>query len=132
MRSALRRRYWCDYCNKGGMSAYHIRNHELHCVYNSNRICRMCERLKDGLDTDHFHDLRSMIEALGDGDVAGVERLRLVSGGCPACMLSAVVWLQKASKLSDPRGEPLYVPFDFKRERDELWATVNAAEEQWP
>jgi len=39
--------YYCDYCKKKGMIAYHIENHEKHCTMNPERQCGVCA---DGID----------------------------------------------------------------------------------
>jgi hypothetical protein len=35
-------RYYCDFCNRGGCSAAHMKKHERHCTANPERECRVC------------------------------------------------------------------------------------------
>ncbi len=38
-------RYWCDYCNKAGLSKSSMERHEKHCTLNPSRSCRVCSLL---------------------------------------------------------------------------------------
>lgn len=124
-------RYYCDHCNKGGCSGGCMKRHEASCCRNPSRVCGMCAAAGIGPEQK---PTPALVEALGGGDKAGVERLREAAQGCPACMLSAII----ASDLQEPAdletGGGFHVEFDFKKERDEFWKEVNSAkaEAQWP
>jgi hypothetical protein len=79
MRSALRWRYYCDFCKKAGGLAYHIQRHETYCTLNPDRKCRMC----DGMGGD-VADNRA---ALASG---GLNAVRESAENCPACILAAI------------------------------------------
>jgi hypothetical protein len=68
--------------------------------------------------------IAGLIEALGAGDEAGVDRLRESADGCPACMLAAI----RQSHLQtgpDDEGSGFSVPFKFREEKDAWWAEQN-------
>lgn len=115
-------RYCCEFCKKSGCSASHIARHEKSCTANPDRHCGMCGH--SGID--------GFIAALGIGDEEGVERLRTVTDGCPACMLAGI----RQSKLQSPGGYDedgptgFSVPFDFRKEKEAWWAAANERERQ--
>jgi hypothetical protein len=41
-------RYWCDFCNKAGLSAGAMAKHEKHCTMNPDRSCRVCTLINGG------------------------------------------------------------------------------------
>lgn len=45
MKTVLRKRYYCDFCNKTGGSAFHIKKHESSCTNNPVRVCKMCKEM---------------------------------------------------------------------------------------
>lgn len=48
MRMKIVKRYWCDHCNKAGLSAHAMAKHELHCTMNPDRNCRVCTLINGG------------------------------------------------------------------------------------
>lgn len=48
MRTKKVNRYWCDHCNKAGLSASAMTRHEAHCTLNPARNCRVCTLVNGG------------------------------------------------------------------------------------
>jgi hypothetical protein len=48
MRTKKVNRYWCDFCNKAGLSAGSMAKHEKHCTLNPDRSCRVCTIINGG------------------------------------------------------------------------------------
>lgn len=48
MRTKKVNRYWCDHCNKAGLSAGSMAKHEAHCTLNPARNCRVCTLVNGG------------------------------------------------------------------------------------
>lgn len=59
----LVKRYWCDHCNKAGLSARSMTTHEQHCTLNPERSCRVCNLL-NGIH--HGHDMGELLSLLPD------------------------------------------------------------------
>lgn len=117
-------RYYCDHCRKGGCGKGAMAKHERHCVKNPNRKCRMC----DAGETVQ-QPLVDLLDALRSG---GIDRLREVADGCPACMLHAVVMHNQTEPEYEPEtGAGGGVYFDFKSELKQFWERVNESERQW-
>lgn len=130
-------RYWCDFCNKAGLSASHMAKHEKHCTLNPARECRMCKMMKDGWDSDFKQaTLPELIAILPPPDMvanenggieyhytyqakldAAIPLLRKAAGGCPACMMAAL----RQAKIH----VPMATGFDFTRECKEIWSGIN-------
>ena len=118
----MRPRYYCDFCKKSGGSAPHMKKHESRCTANPNRTCGMCLEL--GLSQK---PIKNLIEALGNGDSHGLEKLRDLAEGCPVCTLAAI---RQSGLQHPPDGESLpdgtgyydpgiYIDYNFKEEMDE-------------
>lgn len=80
MRTALRTRYYCDFCKKSGGSKPAMAKHETSCTNNPDRVCRMCK----------FADLEQ--KPIGELTTTyaqqGWKALRELAGGCPVCILA--------------------------------------------
>lgn len=63
MRMKLVKRYWCDHCNKAGLSSRSMITHEKHCTLNPNRSCRVCNLL-NGIG--HGHYISELLDMLPD------------------------------------------------------------------
>jgi hypothetical protein len=96
-----------------------MKRHEKGCTANPDRDCGLCAEA--GLQQQPIADL---IAALGAGDKAGVEAVRDLAEGCPACTLAAIrqSGLQRASSFDD---DGFSVPFDFKAEMKDWWDQRN-------
>lgn len=115
-------RYYCDYCKKSGCSAYHIQRHEGACTNNPGRHCNMCNVVQ-------FNNkpIDELVEALGCGDRDGVDKLRELSEGCPACMLAAIRQskLQLQTDEVDGWEQHFHVDFDYQMEKANFWSSYN-------
>lgn len=112
-------RYYCEHCKKSGCSGASMSRHEKGCTANPNRSCGHCREA--GLPQ---HPMADLIKALGNGNESGVDNLRELSEGCPACMLAAI----RQSGLQRPwsyDGEGFRVKFDFKAENIAFWTEIN-------
>ena len=125
--------YWCSFCGKHNLSAASIAQHEKHCTKNPARICRMCEA--SGGEQLPMEELAKCIDiSLPD---EGLKGLRDASGGCPACMLAALLQCgaHKPGYTLMTKGAVRFcVPnmpeteFDFKAECRAWWAEFNNAQ----
>lgn len=116
-------RYYCEHCGKGGCSSTHMKKHEARCCANPNRICGMCE-ITTG-EPGQQRPVEDLINALREGDTP---KLREAAHGCPACMLAAIIQNNKRENAgTTAEGWPLGSDFQFKKERDAMWAEANAA-----
>lgn len=101
MKEALRLRFWCDHCKKGGCSRHHMAIHERGCTLNPRRVCGHCSEL--GLDPEPLEVLVAFVtlEATWEpgekdkndrGFLADehVKELRELADRCPVCMLAAL------------------------------------------
>lgn len=81
MITKLVRRYYCEHCRKGGMTRAMAR-HEVTCVRNPERVCRMCQ--------DYSLEQVPLVRLL-EAAAEGLGELRETTQ-CPACVLAA--WIQ--------------------------------------
>ena len=96
MRTAMRPRYYCDFCRKGNGSPSHMRKHEKGCTARPDRQCGMCAVMEE--EQPNLSDLIPLALA---GDVKALEA---AAHGCPACMLAAIrqaPWPEKTEHWSD-------------------------------
>ena len=140
MRTKKVNRYWCDFCNRAGLSAGHMRVHEKHCTMNPARECRVCKLVDGGRDADFvMPPLADLVQMLPDpvpfkrtyegtiveyfdgslAEAAGVvlPALRAAAGDCPACILAAI--RQRGIPV------PMVEKFSFGDEMKEIWNGIN-------
>lgn len=129
-------RYWCDFCNKAGLSASHMSKHEKHCTMNPNRECRVCKMLEPARDVDFIaKPLNELIAMLPDSApyhsyhhdyeyeklIAQMKEvlaiLRKATGDCPACIMAAL----RQAKIPIPMVEE----FNFTEEMKLIWDSIN-------
>lgn len=129
-------RYSCEFCKKSNCSASAISKHEQRCTLNPDRVCGMCQMLKQ-----KQADLPSVIFALPkpvlfqesdcgdtltwpDGvDTAGVyANLKTLTRGCPACIMAAI----RQAKIP----VPMIPEFDYTKECEAVWALINEEDPQ--
>ncbi len=100
-------RYSCDFCDKRGYSAGHMKRHELHCTKNPDRSCRVCTIMLGQRPAD----LKELIAILPDpspyyreaptehgywdstltAEVNAVWKVfKSEANDCPACMMAAL------------------------------------------
>jgi hypothetical protein len=119
-------RYECDYCGKRSLSGGHMKAHEKGCTANPERVCRFHLRLCDEPQKP-ISELRAVLHGSGD---FGMPELRSLANNCPICMLAAIRQSGICKWNGDPESAPLDVGFDFKRELEAAWKTINEAEHQ--
>lgn len=120
-------RYWCEHCGKGGCGGHAIGKHERACIRNPARTCGMC-RVAEG-------EQKPMADLIASLVAGGLQELRQAAGGCPACMLAAIVQerlgrgIKTLAQLSSPEAYEeeagRYGEFDYKKERDAFWRDAN-------
>ena len=111
-------RYYCEYCKKSGCNKHAIVKHEISCIRNDARVCRMCKFM--GLEQ------RPMSE-LVESASGGLKPLEDVADNCQVCILSAIV---RARPIPGPDEEwdDRFDAFEFKKEMNEIFQ--NAAAER--
>lgn len=120
MKTKTVKRYYCDFCKKAGQSLGHMRKHENHCTANPNRECGMCALMQRANGDTIQRPMSELLAALDNG---GLDELRRVADGCPACMLAAMVQERQGQR---ERGEEeTWYEFDYKKERDALFGVIN-------
>lgn len=118
-------RYYCDYCKKAGCSAGHMAAHEKHCCGNPERACRMC-----WMDVSGDVAQQPMADLVAAFDREGLDGVRTLAQGCPACMLAAMIVWRKQQPQSVRDSEKAHPEFDFKKERN-LWFSENPPREDY-
>lgn len=110
MKTVKKNVYYCDHCNKKGLVAMHIRNHEGRCTNNPNRYCGACElpglpavivpklmarfTLSDNLEYDPtdpvYNPGANMDEKLVTwiNEPITLQEIRNMVDNCPACILA--------------------------------------------
>lgn len=122
MKTKLVKRHFCDFCNKGGMVAASMAQHEKTCLRNPERGCFLC---KEGRQEPA--PMKEMIDAFFNGTGVHMAAVRALCGGCPACILATILqakkdarWIEEAWVEGDPTPE--HHLFDYKKEKDEWYA----------
>jgi hypothetical protein len=87
MRTAMRPRYYCDFCKKASGSPSFMRRHESGCTNNPNRTCRMCALLAEAGGPDPAPPRADLIKVM---DTSGFNAMREAANDCPACILSVL------------------------------------------
>lgn len=144
MRTKKVNRYWCDFCNKAGLSADAMAKHEAHCTMNPDRNCRVCTLINGGytVGRERMAELVALLPDstaynTGDGIYFGndnddgneayklaravaavLPKLREEVEDCPACILAAL----RQAKIPVPMVEG----FDFKAEMRGVFDGCNA------
>lgn len=116
MRTKRVLRYYCDHCNKGGLQKRAMADHELICLKNPNRTCKLCLEDNEPLRFEDFRDLFADDEfdpdyPSDDGLIAAeiVKRAgEKQDGVCPACVLSMILQADIETRIE----------YDYKAERD--------------
>lgn len=112
MRTKLVKRHYCDHCNKGGMVAKSMEQHERTCLKNPRRACFLCEE-----DRETPTPMAELIAAFDHRGLDGTGGLREAARDCPACTLAAI--LQSMPKNPDQDD---YVQYDYKTEKDRWYS----------
>lgn len=122
------KRYYCEFCKKGGQSASHISRHEKGCTANPNRVCGLCKEVgEDQAPMSVLMDIMAkaqitkseeygFLSATLHNEKEIIKALEEATGNCPACMLAAI----RQSKYAY-----LFNNFDFKQRQGDFWTCVN-------
>jgi hypothetical protein len=94
-------RFNCDFCGKGYFKEQKCLAHERGCVRNPGRICGFCER--HSLVQENMGKLLRVLDDHG----LDIDLLREAAHGCPMCMLSSVMFVNKTE--------------GWKRNSEECW-----------
>lgn len=151
MRTKTVKRYWCDFCNKSGLSASHMTKHEKHCTMNPNRECRCCKlvdgqrevgfippqlpalsallavpsekfkRLQPLYNQDRYETAWKLEKEITDDIDAAMVQLREAVSGCPMCLFAAI----RQSGMPPNRVDG----FDLKAEMAEILQGIRDDEE---
>jgi len=121
MRTAMRPRYYCDYCSKGNGSPSAMKRHESGCTLNPNRVCGMCRMMVNAKLAEWSPTRDELVRIL---DTEGFEAMRKSANNCPACILSA---LRTKNRFSDETGPYVDGPTDGRQ----LWDYAKAKKEFW-
>ncbi len=113
MKKVKKWRYYCDFCKKAGTYGPPMAKHEKNCTMNPGRGCGMCDRLDNSFpepietlmaplkELEALRLKQTKTTTIGDLEIEGsprlvdetkaaIDKLRKLSGHCPACMLAAV------------------------------------------
>jgi len=134
MKTVTKQVYYCDFCNKRGLSKGHMLNHELHCTLNPDRECRMCgnnpdlkpliekykntysiKKSSDNLDTPY-----TLINFEWKGKPATSEMILDDVDQCAMCALTIV----RLSELTQGYPYNAFV-YDHKKACNAWWNAVN-------
>lgn len=128
MRAYRTWKYVCDYCDKRGGSKWHMERHEKRCTMNPKRECGMCTII----DNDGAYNTKKLVAIVVNHAIAHpngpwtmehdkrkmkelVEKLRMESEDCPACILAA--FRQANLQMDEKEWLPWHdCGFDFKTE----------------
>jgi hypothetical protein len=95
MRTKTVKRYYCDHCSKGGFKEPSMRQHELGCTRNPDRVCYLCEMRRNYRELTIQAKARSTPDKFSDDarTINGAKELSELSDmvdGCPACLLAVL------------------------------------------
>ena len=129
MRKVKRWRYYCDFCKKSGGSKWHMEKHEKICTKNPDRECGFCV-INGGSGTSDKRILNRIVKVgsvvlekmwgIVDWESKEFDKkndriikmLVKYSGGCPACILSAI-------RLGGENA--MLINFDYKKQKEQFW-----------
>lgn len=127
--------YYCEFCNKSGRGKWQMERHEKHCTVNPDRACRMCEySTAEPIDvreilTTHPPPKVYLDEEFGcftnESQVEAREWFDKVTENveCPACKLALIRCAGFPYRI---------VEFNFKAEKDAIFAAYNEANDEDP
>lgn len=143
MKAIKKNVYYCDYCNKRGLSSAHMKRHEKGCTLNPDRQCRMaCESsknirsiifglkqrfvLKQTTPLERFETDRELkVEWIGEP--VTLKEIREATNDCPACMMAVIRQLRFNYHYFDG----MVAEFDFKAEMKERYNSMFTSEYEY-
>lgn len=135
MKTVKKNVYYCDYCKKRNLSAFHMRSHEESCTANPDRKCHLCkeqrdikifiEKLKDRFEIkecepDEFTSHTQ--EVVWEGKKIMLDEILEFTEGCPNCTLAIL----RQTRLN---YEIFGFKYNYKAELSDWWADKN--NEDW-
>ena len=126
--------YYCEFCNKRGLSGGSMAKHEKHCTANPDRKCRLCDELNVS------NNIKILIEkyktrytVIKEETEYGLDRLKVKwqnepvtfeeilkdCKGCPNCALTVLRCSGMGHLWFD-------IKFDYKKILLDTWAEINA------
>jgi len=138
MKTIKKNVYYCDFCNKKGLSASHISIHEKHCTANPKRICRTCEANPD-IDS-YIQELKKRFEII-ETPLLPCDQYDMIEGAIER----TIKWIGEPIKLNEILNHVENCPnctlailrltklnynifgfnFNYKKALDEWWGEIN-------
>ena len=131
MKTIKKNVYYCEFCSKRGLSAYHILKHEKHCTANPDRRCRLrgnnslmeeIEKLKS-----RFEIIENELDFIDDifttndhytvewkGEKITIDEILDITDGCPNCTLAILRQTRLNWHLFD-------IKYDYQKELSGWW-----------
>jgi hypothetical protein len=127
MKTIIKPVYYCDFCNKKGLSKSAMLKHEKHCTANPQRECRLCESIENDktdiveIANRHKNDISTIIDASGFKSITInnpklLEELFSESNGCPMCILTILKQIKCPCAVLN---------WDFKKAVSDFWIEQN-------
>lgn len=130
--------YYCEFCNKRGLSAYHSSKHEKGCTNNPDRVCKMCQNgagsifnireivaeykkrfTLELIEKEEYEGSSTIIKdfkATWIGNPITIEEVRKRVDGCPNCMLAIIRQCKFSYHYFEDMG---FGEFDYKKEMEQ-------------
>ena len=129
MKTVKKNVYYCDYCGKRSLAAFHMQNHESGCTANPNRKCGLCdgrdiakfiEQLKNRFEIKECEtdDFGTNLEVVWKGEKITLNEITDFTEGCPNCTLAIL----RQTKLN---YGIFGFRYNYKAELDEYWHDKN-------
>jgi hypothetical protein len=129
MKTIKKNVYYCEYCNKRGLSAGHMSKHEKSCTLNINRICRVCNLLaKEKLELQPIINKHLALYIQTDFlKTYNGQSILEDCDSCPACSLAVIRQIYKQTQ-----SKHLYnnIVFDYKKEMQSIFDIINSSREE--
>lgn len=131
MKTIKKNVYYCEYCNKHGLSASKMVIHERHCTANPERDCRLCgynggfiekitelkKRFTIVKEQEKYTGFDIDIIKWEDKEIT-IDELKNITDGCPNCILTIIRGIGLIHYGFD-------FHFDYKTELAEYWKMIN-------
>jgi hypothetical protein len=138
MKTIKKNVYYCDYCNKHGLSASSMSQHESGCTMNPQRECGLCELNPDIPELVEQFKKRFIVREEKDTDIwctiikvdwinkpVTLVEIQESVDGCPNCTLAI---LRQTGMISGWFG----IDFDFKKENLSYFKEKNDSQNYYP
>lgn len=136
MKTVKKNVYYCEFCNKHGLSAGAMARHEKHCTMNPHRECRLCEGSPD--IPAIIEGFKKRFKLVEDESIPGFVSIKVewtgkeitldeihdLVEGCPNCSLA----IMRQAKLL-PYCQDISKDFHYQDELKLWWAEKNAEQD---